>query len=84
MVKEKPIVDEYPHPAPVYVCHWPVPERVEYDFAAVPLNGSARFARSEHTIRNRMYAYLKTPQGKGKKFIIRRITPNMCRIWRTA
>jgi hypothetical protein len=58
--------------------------QVEYPFHLLEAGGPpARIARSASTVRQAMHRYLKTPAGAGCKFVIRPITPAMCRIWRT-
>jgi len=57
-------------------------KKVVYPFGDIPIGMSARMPRTAATVREKMYEYLKTPEGKGKKFVIRPVTPSMCRIWR--
>ena len=59
-----------------------VAPRVLYPFDDLKTNNSYRFPRSEHTVRQRLQAYVKTPEGQGKKFLVRPIGPNTCRVWR--
>ena len=57
--------------------------KMRYDFGVLDAGGPpARFNKSAGTVKNKLYAYYATPEGKGKKFIVRPITPTMCRIWR--
>ena len=56
--------------------------RVRYDFSSIEVGTAARFNRAAGTILGRVYKYLATAEGKGKKFVVRPITPTTCRIWR--
>lgn len=79
-----PIIERHAPEAPQrkYRGFKPKP-KVNYNFGVIEVGMAARFSRNHTTVRERMYEYLKTPEGKGKKFIVRAITPTMCRIWRT-
>ena len=79
-VKLNPVPEANGPPAPRKFV--PTPLQVEYVFKDVPLNGSARFPRSHWTVIKKVYEYVATPEGKGKKFVVRPITPKVCRVWR--
>lgn len=56
--------------------------RVRYPLDEIPLNGSARIPRAARTVADYLLKFKKTPAGAGKKFVIRAVTPAMCRVWR--
>lgn len=58
------------------------PPSVLYPFNDIPLGCSARFPRATITVKHRLADFYKTPESKGKQFVIRPITKAMCRVWR--
>lgn len=57
--------------------------RVEYPFGVLRAGGPpAVVPRACFTVRDQMLKYLKTPEGQGKKFLVRAIGPASCRVWR--
>jgi hypothetical protein len=56
--------------------------RIQINFSAIAIGRAARVTRSRSTVAKHMYRYLATPAGKGKKFVLRVINPDMTRIYR--
>jgi hypothetical protein len=75
-------VERDPPPLPQQKERRGTPVRVHYAFEEVPLNGAARFARAANTVKNALGKFRKTPEGQGKKFLVRAIGPASCRVWR--
>jgi len=52
-------------------------------FESMDRGAQVRITRALPTVRAAVYAFMKTPAGRDKKFIVRQIKPRLCRVWRT-
>ncbi len=79
-MKHKIYIETSPPPAPKR----PPPPRKEslvYPFEDIPVGGAARFGKSVHTIKKKLAEYRKAHPGQ--QFLVRPISPTLCRVWRT-
>ena len=56
--------------------------KIEYPFATFVVGCSYRIPRAARTVGDRLQEWSKTPDGQGKKFIVRPVAPGICRVWR--
>lgn len=71
---------ENPPPPPKRQARGPIGEPVPVN--ELPRGAALETNRAPRTVYKHIARFLKTPEGKGARFKVRRVTPSLTRIWR--